>query len=267
MSGLLWLLKLDAKLAVRHRLLGVALAVAVVFGLIVRLLVPAEFGHELPELAVGVELPAPTVLDDAARKLRLDHQMIFLLFALDLCLLGLMFGAVMVLEDRRTGTIAVHRITPIGPLRYVGSKLAINVALTLANYVILVGIAAPRLLGMPELLGLVVLLCAGMTLVGIALAPLSKGIAQFFFPLIAIGLITSLPMFQIWSPARGLAWTRALPTWHVLFGSEAIAFGEGRAAAAALAHDAWIYGLVFLLGSAALSLLTVHFRLFREGNR
>lgn len=264
MKALIWLMKLDAKLAVRHRLLAVALGVALAFGLIVRLLVPRELDHDLPDLAAGIELRLPTVLDPSATKLALDDQMLLLLFALDLCLLGLMFGAVMVLEDRRTGAILVHRVTPIGTLRYVTSKLAVNVGLTFVNYAVLVGIAAPALLLRIDLLGLVLLLCAGMTLLGIGLAPLSRGIAQFFFPLIVIGLVTALPMFQIWSPAKGLAWTRALPTWHVLFGGEAVAFGEGRPAAAALAHDAWIYGLVFLLATALLALLTVHNRLFRE---
>jgi hypothetical protein len=264
MRALIWLMKLDARLALRHRLVAVALVVAVVFGLIVRLLVPESIEHEVPDLAAGVELPTPTVLDPGATKIALDDQMLLLLFALDLCLLGLMFGAVMVLEDRRTGAILVHRVTPIGPLRYVTSKLAVNVGLSLLAYAILVGLAAPNLLARFDLLGLVLLLCAGMTLLGIGLAPLSRGIAQFFFPLIAIGLITALPMFQIWSPARALDWTWWLPTWHVLFGGEAVAFGDGRPAAAALAHDAWIYGLVFLLATALLALLTVHHRLFRE---
>jgi hypothetical protein len=264
MKALLELVKLDAKLAVRHRLLAVALAVAVAFGLIVRLLVPSRIDPDLPELAAGVELPAPLVLDPGAAKLALDHQMLLLLFALDLCLLGFMFGAVMVLEDRRTGAILVHRVTPIGPLRYVASKLTANVGLSLLNYAVLVGLAAPALLVRLDLLGLVLLLCAGMTLLGIGLAPLSRGIAQFFFPMLVIGLVTSLPMFQIWSPARALDWTWWLPTWQVLFGGEAVAFGEGRSAAAALAHDAWIYGLVFLLATALLALFTVHNRLFRE---
>jgi hypothetical protein len=266
MKALLWLIKLDAKLAARHQLLAVALAVGVAFGLIVRLLVPEHLDHDVPDLTAGIELPSPTVLDPGATKLALDDQMLMLLFALDLCLLGLMFGAVMVLEDRRTGAILVHRVTPVGSLRYVTSKLAVNVGLSLLNYGILVGLAAPALLARLDLLGLVMLLCAGMTLLGIGLAPLSRSIAQFFFPLIVIGLVTSLPMFQIWSPAKALDWTWWLPTWHVLFGGEAVAFGEGRTAAAALAHDAWIYGGVFLIATALFALLTVHTRLFREAH-
>jgi hypothetical protein len=277
MTGLWTLLRLDAKLAVRHRLLTVALVVATVFGLLIRLLVPAEYAHELVDpsvdldlssrpsrLSSGPEWAAPTVLDPGATKVPLDQQMVFLLFALDLCLLGLMFGAVMVLEDRRTEAIRMYRITPGGTVAYVSSKLIVNIVLSLLNLLIVVGLAAPAMLASPALVGLNMLLCAGMTLVGIGLAPLTRGIAQFFFPLMVIGLVSALPMYLIWSPAQGLEWTWFLPTWHALFGSEAIALGAGRAAAQELARDAWIYALVFFFGSLVFALASVERRLLRE---
>jgi hypothetical protein len=258
------LVRLDAKLAVRHRLLAVALVVATVFGLLLRFLVPTELEHAMPDLAAGLELPAPTVLDPGAAKAPLDQQMLFLLFALDLCLLGLMFGAVMVLEDRRTEAIRFYRVSPGGTAAYVASKLTVNLALSLLNLVILVGLAAPQMLMQPKLIGLNLLLCSGMTLLGIGLAPLTRGLAQFFFPLLAIGLISALPMYLIWSPAQGLEWTWCLPTWHALFGSEAIALGAGRPAAEALALEAGLYGLVFFMAALALALVTVNRRLMQE---
>jgi hypothetical protein len=264
MNAFMTLVRLDAKLAVRHRLLTVALVVATVFGLLIRLLVPTEFEHAMPDLAAGLELPEPTVLDPSAHKAPLDQQMVFLLFALDLCLLGLMFGAVMVLEDRRTEVIRFFRVSPGGTLAYVASKLTVNVVLSLLNLLILVGLAAPQMLTQPKLIGLNLLLCSGMTLLGIGLAPLTRGLAQFFFPLLAIGLISALPMYLIWSPAQGLEWTWLLPTWHALFGSEAIALGAGRRAAEAMALEAFVYGLVFFLGSLVLALVTVETRLLKE---
>lgn len=264
MIGFSTLLRLDAKLAVRHRLLTVALVVATVFGLLIRLLVPAELSPDIVDPSAGLQLPAPTVLDPGARKAPLDQQMVFLLFALDLCLLGLMFGAVMVLEDRRTEAIRFYRITPGGTVAYVASKLSINVVLSLLNFLIVVGLAAPAMLTEPALIGLNMLLCAGMTLVGVGLAPHTRGIAQFFFPLLVIGLVSALPMYLIWSPAQGLEWTWLLPTWHALFGSEAIALGAGRAAAEALAREAWIYALVFFMGSLVFALVSVERRLLRE---
>ncbi|MFV8754611.1 hypothetical protein ACNOYE_29025 [Nannocystaceae bacterium ST9] len=264
MKGLSILLKLDAKLAVRHRLLAVALVVATLFGLLIRLLVPAEIDHAMVDPSAGLELPAATLLDVGAHKPPLDQQMVFLLFALDLCLLGLMFGAVMVLEDRRTEAIRFYRISPGGTVAYVASELIVNLGLSLLNFAIVVGVAAPAMLGRPALLGLNMLLCAGMTLVGIGLAPLTRGIAQFFFPLLVIGLVSALPMYLIWSPAQGLEWTWWLPTWHALFGSEAIVLGEGRAAAQTLAREAGIYALVFFVGALAFALVSVDRRLLRE---
>jgi hypothetical protein len=263
-NAFMTLVRLDAKLAVRHRLLTVTLVVATVFGLLIRLLVPAELALEMPDLAAGLDLPEPTVLDPGARKAPLDQQMVFLTFALDLCLLGLMFGAVMVLEDRRTEAIRFFRVSPGGTFAYVASKLTVNVALSLLNLVILAGIAAPQMLTQPGLIALNLLLCSGMTLLGIGLAPLTRGLAQFFFPLLAIGLISALPMYLIWSPAQGLEWTWLLPTWHALFGSEAIALGAGRPAAEELARQAGLYGLVFFVGSLVFALVTVNRRLLKE---
>lgn len=266
MTRLIALLRLDARLAVRHRLLAVTLAVALAFGLLVRAFVPSS--PSSPELALeatSLALPVATILDAAASKPSPAEQALLLLFALDLCLLGLMFGAVMVLEDRRTETIALHRVTPIGAHHYVLSKLLVNLGLTALAYAVLVGLIAPSLLGHAGLAALVLTLCAGMTLLGIALAPLTRSLSHFFFPLVVIGLVTSLPMFQIWSPARGLDWTRVLPTWQVLFGGEALALGGARPAARALVHDAWLYALAFVLGTAALALASVHTRLFRAG--
>ncbi len=264
MNGFWTLLRLDGKLAVRHRLLAVALVVATVFGLLIRLLVPAEIGHEMVDLTAGLELPDPTILDPGARKAPLDQQMVFLLFALDLCLLGLMFGAIMVLEDRRTETIGFYRISPGGTVGYVASKLAVNLGLSLLNLLIVVGLAAPAMLAHPDLIGLNMLLCGGMTLVGIGIAPLTRSIAQFFFPLLVIGLVSALPMYLIWSPAQGLEWTWFLPTWHALFGSEAIVLGAGRAAAQALAHEAWIYALSFFAASLVFALASVERGLLRK---
>jgi ABC-2 type transport system permease protein len=268
MNGLLTLLKLDATLAIRHRLLAVTIVVAVAFGLLIRFAVPSEITHATPDLLadhVGeLELPTPTVLDPEARKPAFDQQMVPILFALDLCLLGFMFGAVMVLEDRQNGTIRAFRVAPAGALAYVTSKLGVNLGLSLINLVLLVGLAAPAMLAKPALVGLALLICAGMTLLGIGLAPLSRSLAQFFFPMIVIGLVCALPMYLVWSPARGLAWTRVLPTWHMLFGTEAIAFGAGRAAARTLANEAAIYGLVFLILAGVLALVTVDRRLLKE---
>lgn len=265
MNRLLTLLKLDAKLAVRHRLLAVTVVVALAFGLLIRFAVPSEFSHEMPDLAADLaDLPAATVLDPDASKPAFDQQLVPILFALDLCLLGFMFGAVMVLEDRQNGTIRAFRVAPAGALPYVASKLGVNLGLSLINVLILVGLAAPALLAKPALIGLALLFCAGMTLLGIGLAPLTRGLAQFFFPMIAIGLVCALPMYLVWSPASGLAWTWVLPTWHMLFGSEAIAFGAGREAARTLAREAAIYGVVFMALTAALALTTVHRRLLRE---
>jgi hypothetical protein len=63
----------------------------------------------------------------------------------------------------------------------------------------------------------------------------------------------------MFTPTQSLAWTRWLPTYHILFGSEAVMFGDAEVAATALT-----YALVFAASTAAVCGLAVRGRLLRE---
>jgi ABC-2 type transport system permease protein/fluoroquinolone transport system permease protein len=338
------LLKLDAKLALRHRLVHVTVLVALVFGGLVGFALPASVdgggvdylmdespGGQLAELleqspedrvfasreqlraavedegeSIGVvfegsaerpratvfiqgsESPArralietgvdsmwhhvggsgvrppaaiePTILDPGAQKPAFNELFISILFALDLCLLGFMFGAVMVLQDKQQGTIRAYRVGPGTTRSYLAAKLTVNLGLSTLNLLILVGLGAPRLLAEPAIYPLILLCCAGMTALGMGLAVFVRGIAQFFYPLMVVGLVGALPMYQVFAPSPALAWTRWLPTHHALFGSEAIFF----------THDATVvgaslsYALVFAAVSVGFCALATHTRLMKE---
>ncbi len=236
-------------------------------------------GDESPErlalIATGVDLfwrlmsadeatlaawPQPTVLDPGAQKPPFNEAFIPLLFAVDLALLGFMFGAVMVLQDKQSGTLSVYRVGPAGATEYLLSKLGINLALSLLNLLLLVGIGAPHLLGLPALYPLVLLTCGGMTLAGMGLAVLFRSISQFFVPLIAVGLLGAMPMYLVFSPSAALDWTWWLPTYHVLFGAEALLFdGDPEVVRAAL-----IYAALFMLVSTIFCATAFSRRLLRE---
>lgn len=260
MSGFATLLRLDAKLAARHKLVHVTAAIALVFGLLIAFVLPTELGsHELTiQASESLASTPPTVLDPGAEKPPFNQLFIPILFAVDLCVLGFMFGAVMILQDKEQGTIRYFRVGPGTSVEYIASKLTVNVGLSLLNLLILVGLGAPRALTEPILLLLVLGTCAGMTLLGMGLAVFFRSIAQFFFPLAAVGLLGAMPMYLVFTPSPALHWTSWLPTYHVLFGSEAIMF-DGEPSRGAL-----LYCLVFFLLSAAFCGAAVHNRLLRE---
>ncbi|MCA9696319.1 MAG: ABC transporter permease, partial [Myxococcales bacterium] len=188
-----------------------------------------------------------------------DLLFIPILLALDLCLLGFMFGAVMLLQDKQNNTIAALRVTPATAWDYLGAKLLVNLGLSALNLLVLVGVAAPAFVLEPLLWLLVLLACMGMTALGMAIAVFIRSIAQFFYPLMLVGLLASTPLYMVFEPTAALSWTRALPTYQLLFGSEALLF----AGDPALVAEALIYLGCFALVATLLCTALVHARLLR----
>lgn len=260
MTRFLTLLKLDAKLAARHKLVHVTVVIAALFGLLIGFVLPERLGHSSADY---VSVIPPTILEPGAEKPPFNEQFIPILFAVDLCVLGFMFGAVMILQDKEHGTIGYFRIGPGTSLDYLASKLTVNLGLSLLNLLILVGLGAPRALAEPGLIVLVMLTCAGMTALGIGLAVFFRSISQFFFLLAAVGLIGALPMYLMFTPSPALAWTSALPTYHLLFGAEAIMFGGDPA----VIRTALWFCTLFALLAAGFCAVAVSRRLLGEGVR
>lgn len=201
----------------------------------------------------------PTVLDPGARKPAFSDSLVPILFALDLCILGFMFASVMVLQDKEQGVIGLYRVSPGGTIAYVAAKLTVNLGLSLLNLLVLVALAAPWALAKPAVYLVALLGCAGMTLLGIGLAVFVRNLAQFMYPLIVVGLLAATPMYMAFSPSTKLAWTWWLPTYHVLFGSEAAMFGGGPALRSAL-----LFNFGFLLTMALFAGFAVERRLMKE---
>lgn len=264
MTGFVTLLRLDAKLAVRHKLVHVMLIVAIGFGALIGFLVPEQL--DLGGLDVGIaqtesetaSIP-PTVLEPGAVEPPFNQLMLPVMYALDLCLLGFMFGSVMILQDKDQGTIRYFRIAPGSALQYMASKLALNLGLSLVNLVVLTAFVAPWALLEPALYALTLLICAGMTTLGMTISVFLRNISQWFFPAIALSLIGTMPVYLMFTPTQSLAWTRWLPTYHILFGSEAVMFGD-----AEVARTALLYALVFASLSALACGLAIRGRLLRE---
>lgn len=270
MNRFVTLLKLDAKLAFRHRLVHVVVIIAAIFGVAMGWIFPSELDpgsvddlHAATAMALDAsEMPAPTVLRPGSVKPPFNELFLPILFAVDLCVLGFMFGSVMVLQDKEYQTIRFFRVGPGATWHYLASKLTVNLGLSALNFAILVGLGVPRAAGEPGLFLLVLGICAAMTMLGIGLAVFFRNLAQFFFPLAAIGLLGAMPMYLVFNPTAALDWTRWLPTYHALFGAEAILFtGDSETI-----RTAFGYMTVFVVLTAILCVVAVHQRLMKEAH-
>lgn len=265
MNGFLTLLRLDAKLAVRHKLVHVMLVVAIGFGALIGFAAPEQLdlgnldGIDVDVAEATAPASPPTVLEPGAVKPPFNELMLPVMYAIDLCLLGFMFGSVMILQDKEQGTIRYFRIAPGTALQYMASKLTLNVGLSLVNLVVLTAFVAPWALAKPGLYAMTLLICAGMTALGMTIAVFLRNLSQWFFPTIALSMVGTLPISLMFTPTPALAWTRWLPTYHMLFGTEAVMFGDAEVATTSL-----VYALVFAALSAAVCGLAVRGRLLRE---
>ena len=249
------------KLTVRHKLVHVTVVIALLFGALIAFVAPEQLEHGAREvLTHASEQTPPTVLRPGHTKPPFNESLIPIMFALDLCVLGFMFAAVMVLQDKEHGTIRAYRVTPGGSLVYIASKLTVNLGLSLLNLLILVGLAAPWALAKPGVHLLVLLTCAGMTLLGIGLAAFFRTIAQFFYPLALVGLLGAAPMYTAMAPSPALDWTFWLPTYHVLFGAEALMFDTDPT----VVTTALVFASAFTTIAAAFCAFVVHGRLMKE---
>jgi hypothetical protein len=221
------LLRLDATLAVRHRLVLVVFVVATILGLLVGWVLPESLVIE-PAMTVSVE-PVPVahevmILRPGLERPPFNLSILPVLLAVDVVFLGFMFGAVMVLQDKQFGVTRLFRVGPGTVGGYIGSKLIINLGLVALNVVLLVGLGDLSLFLHRELYPRVLSCAGGMTLLGIGMGALFRQLSTFFYPMAGVGLLAALPTF-LYLERTELAAAWWLPTYHVLFGADAVFFG------------------------------------------
>ncbi|MEM9491241.1 MAG: hypothetical protein AAGC55_18985, partial [Myxococcota bacterium] len=199
-------------------------------------------------------------LEPAPQAVPLGQAWLPVLFAIDVVLLGFMFGSVMLLQDKESGALGFYRATPGGAVHYIASKLLVNLGLIALNIAILVGLVAPHRLATPMMWLIMVVAGAGVTLLGLALAVFFRGLSSFFYPFALIGLVAATPLYAFVSPSIDAPWMQWIPTWPVLFGSEAALFGGDPAAI----RSALLYLVPFTAIAGAACALAVRHRLLRE---
>ncbi len=166
-------------------------------------------------------------LRPAAEKVPFNRSMVPLVIAFDVVLLGFMFAAVMVFQEKQEGSIRAFRITPGRPLEYMAAKSSVNILLGLL-YTLLLTVAVT---GIPErltlLLAVVFLASLLMTLTGLLLSVFFNNLSEFLFVAVFISAIFTLPMVSYFQPSFAPSYLQVIPSYPVLFGLREIFFPTG----------------------------------------
>jgi ABC-2 type transport system permease protein/fluoroquinolone transport system permease protein len=169
-------------------------------------------------------------LRPTAGKVPFNRGIVPLVITFDVVLLGFMFVAVMVFQEKQEGSIRAFRITPGRPLEYIISKASVNILLGLLYTFLLILVVT----GIPDrlfLLVVVVILCSLlMTLTGLLLSVFFNNLSEFLFVAVFISALFTLPMISYFQPSFAPSYLQAIPAYPVLFGLREILFPTGNEA-------------------------------------
>jgi hypothetical protein len=197
----------------------------------------------------------------------LNLRMVPLIMVLEVVLLGFLFAAVMMFQEKQEGTIRAYRVSPGGAVNYVLSKLALFVLLSLAYGVPVLVVAA---ILMPAVLApdygltllLVVLSSALMTLFSMAIAVFYRNLSEWVFVGMAVLIVNSVPMISYGMPSFAPTWLTYIPSYPSMFAMRDLLFhGAGWADIQGVV----LYLGVLTLAGFAAAYAAVRYRLLKEG--
>ncbi len=191
----------------------------------------------------------------------LNLSLLPVLMVFEVIVLGFLFVAVTVFQEKQDGSIQAFRVSPGSVWTYLLSKTALWMALTMVYGALLLLITrGPRVRWGP-LLALLAVSGLFMTLLGLLVSVFFRSISEWFFAGVGILLLNMLPQISYLHPSFSPPWITWIPSYPVLFAVRDLLFRPQASArfAAALARSA--AAAAILLPAA---LLAVHRRLMKE---
>jgi fluoroquinolone transport system permease protein len=114
----------------------------------------------------------------------------------EVVLLGFMFGAVLIFQEKQEGTNRAFRVSPAGTWSYIWSKNVMFALMSLIYGGILLLVAFQFRINYGRILLLILLTSSLMTLSGLAIAVFFNNISEWFFVGVGVLIINLLPSFS-----------------------------------------------------------------------
>ena len=190
-----------------------------------------------------------------------NQSMVPVILATEVTLLGYLFAAVMVFQEKAEGSIRAYRVSPRGAWPYVASKLVSNTILSVGyGAAILLFTVGPSVSLFP-VLGLVALSGLLLSAVGLTVSAFFEDLSGFLYPAMGLFLVFGLPVTAYFFPALQMRALGLIPSYPLAFGMREVLFPTGKQAfylplAATLVIEAAVMTLV--------SVRTVGTRLMKE---
>ena len=174
-------------------------------------------------------------LEAEAPPVTLVTQMVPLLMATDIILLGFFFAAAMVFNEKKENSLTALRVSPIPVFRYLLSKIGVNVGFSLifsVFFLLLSGFFNGYTL---TLFGVILLSSFVMSGIGVLLGCFYSSISDFIYPAFIVTLVCMIPgLLPLLSdiginlPVSLVEW---IPSYHVFRETHHLLFQPGESQA------------------------------------
>jgi ABC-2 type transport system permease protein/fluoroquinolone transport system permease protein len=147
----------------------------------------------------------------------LNKGVVPVLLVFEVIVLGFLFVAVMVFQEKQDGSIRAFRVSPGGSWIYLWSKTVVWVIFTVLYGTALLLLTMGPLLSWLRLLVLLALAGTFMTLLGLLVSVFFRNISEWFFIGVGILVLNMLPQISYLNPAFAPAWITWIPSYPLLF--------------------------------------------------
>jgi ABC-2 type transport system permease protein/fluoroquinolone transport system permease protein len=208
------------------------------------------------------ELPPVTILRPGAPVVDLADRLLLVMLALEAMILGFLFVAVSIFQEKQEGSIRAYRVSPGGLVTYVASKVLVFSLIGTIYGLLMVLFTRGPMINWISLAPLLFFSCLFMTTLGLAVAAHFRNISEWFAPgviLLAVNMFSILP-YQLPGYANPLL--TALPGYQMIYAMTEILYPSGKSG---YLNYAFLWLAIYLIIAAGLAFPSVKFRMLREG--
>ncbi len=202
------------------------------------------------------------ILRPGSRPINLSGRLILVTLALEAMILGFLFVAVSVFQEKQEGSIRAYRVSPGGLISYVAAKvLTFSLISTLYGLLMVLFTRGPAV----NWIGLAAVLlasCLFMTTLGLGVAVHFKNLSEWFAPgvvLLSVNMLSILP-YQL--PGYANPFITILPGYQMISAMSGILYPEGNIWAPG---ETFLYLAAYLAVALAFAVPAVRRNMLKEG--
>ncbi|MBM7614464.1 ABC transporter permease [Alkaliphilus hydrothermalis] len=182
------------------------------------------------------------------------------LLTFEVLILGFLFIAVFMFQEKNEGSLRAYRISPSGISQYIFSKVSVFLVIGLIYGISFVLLTLGVSVDFVNLSILIILGVTLYTLLGMIVAVYFNNISDWFFAGMGILILNMLPIISYGFPVFAPKWITWIPSYPIIFAFSEVLFPTGRTFASLILMLA--LGNIVVYGACH---LVVESRLMKEG--